>query len=546
MNVWRAGFWTGSVGQSVLIVIGILLRLRHYFENRSFWQDEICLALSITNRSFQEIWQHVLLFPDFAQAPLFFQIVEKSFVSVLGNSEMSLRLFPLLASIASVFLARRFFQRFLDPVASTVALAAFILVEPLVYFAAELKPYGVDVLAAFLVYELFIYLGRTWSLRAIFFFAAGGALVIWASNAMLFIMAGCGAVIFLEKLREREWPRVAILAGCYLAWALSLALLYHLSLGRMLNPDLLKNWRLTGGFAPAPLWTLDGLAWLARVVPDMFRSPLGMGWPYAMVVFFGAGCYSFWRKDRGLAIFLAAPMVLTLLAASFEKYPFYERMILFLVPALLAIWAAGVRDMAAKASRYGAWLTGAVIMVVLAFPVTLAFENAIHPREKEENRQAMDFLAGQYRPGDLIAISPQAQYPFWYYGQRTGLNQKIAAHAMPDEGLFAASVIQLFPNVVTEKGINMLALRNVVNVYDGEGYYRKFLLMGRKSDVVRVPEISPDALKGMGRVWIFLSHHNDPQYPSFVERVFSRAGVKLAGFEGAGVAVFLYNIPGGK
>ncbi len=546
MGIRSAGYWTGSTSQFVLIMIGIVLRLRHYAENRSFWQDEICLALSIVNRSFQEIWQHILLFPDFAQAPLFFQVIEKSVISILGNSELSLRSFPCIAGIASIFLARRFFQRFLDPVAATIALAAFVLIEPLVYFAAELKPYGVDVLAAFLVYELFFFVKRTWSLWAFIIFALGGALVIWVSNAMLFILAGCGAVLFFEKIRERQWPRAAILAGCYLAWVLSLAFLYHMSLGKMLNPDLLKNWRLTGGFAPSPLWTPAGLGWLARVLLEMFRSPLGMGWPYVMAGFFGIGYYGFWHKDKALAAFLAAPLVLTLLAASFEKYPFYERMVLFLVPSLLLIWAAGVRDMASHASRYGRWFAVGIIIVSLVLPVTAALANAVRPREKEENRQAMDFLASHFQPGDLIAISPQAQYPFWYYGQRTGLNNKLALHPLPNDGLFAASVIQIFPNVVTDKGVAMLVLRHVVNVYDREGYYRKFLLMGHASDVVRVPEMSLDAIKGMGRVWVFLSHHNDLQYPRFVDRVFSRAGEKLAGFERPGVAVFLYNIPGGK
>lgn len=546
MNIRWSAFWTGSVIQCVLVVIGIALRLRHYLEDRSFWQDEICLALSIVNRSAQEIWQHILLFPDFAQAPLFFQIIEKAVVAVLGNSEMSLRFFPLIASILTVFWARRFFQRFLDPVAATIALAAFAVIEPLVYFAAELKPYGVDVLAAFMVYEMFFYLKRTWSLRAFILFAAGGMLVIWLSNAMLFILAGCGAVLFFENLSAREWRRAAILAVSYLAWALSLALLYHVSLGRMLNPDLIKNWRLTGGFAPEPLWTLGGIGWLVRVFVDMFRSPLGFGWPYLMACFFGAGCYGLWQKNRGQLVFLAVPLVLTVLAASCEKYPFYERMVLFLVPALLVIWAAGVRDMASKVSRFGGWLAAGIVIVALVFPAIVAIGNAVQPRGKEENRQAMDFLARQYQPGDLIAISPQAQYPFWYYGQRTGLNKKIALHPMSGTGLSAAPVIQIFPNVIKENGAATLVLRNVANLYDADGYYRKFLLMGRNSDVIRVPEMAPEALKGMGRVWVFLSHHNDPQYPSFVDRVFSRAGVKLMGFERPGVVVLLYNISGGK
>jgi len=100
----RTFWWRGVSFQIGVIVVGILLRLGHLLENRSFWQDEICLALSIVHRSFAQIWRNDLLFPDFAQAPLFFQLIVKSFVSVLGDNEIAIRLFPFFAGIDGVLL----------------------------------------------------------------------------------------------------------------------------------------------------------------------------------------------------------------------------------------------------------------------------------------------------------------------------------------------------------------------------------------------------------------------------------------------------------
>ncbi len=526
--------------QTGIVLLGILLRLRHYFENRSFWQDEICLALSIVNRSLTEIWQHVLLFPDFAQAPLLFQLISKFFVALGGNSELSLRFFPLMASLASLFLARRFFKRSLDPLAATLALLIFALIEPLVYFAAELKPYGIDVLAALIVYEMFAWLKKEWTIKRLGLFAVVGAVIIWFSYAMLFVLAGCGFILFLQQFRNRDIRKMALLAGCYLFWFLSFILLYKLSLSRMLNPDLLKNWRLTGGFALHPLWTWGGMVWVGRVLLDMFRSPLGLGWTYFAACFFGVGCYDIFRRDRWFFFFLLAPFILTLLAGAFEKYPFFERMILFLVPALLVVWAAGVRAVAFKWGK--AWMVPVVLVMVLVYPVTTAAGYVFKLRGNEQNREAMAYLAGHYQKGDLIAISPQAQYPFWYYGQRFGLNARMPLHGIAD-GMFAAPVIQLFPDKVSQDGQQMLALRRTLSVYDAKGHYRKFMLMGRGSDVIFVPEGSPQLLKGMGRVWVFLSHHNDPAYPPFVDGIFSSAGPRLDHFERSGVTVSLYNIP---
>jgi hypothetical protein len=100
--------------------------------------------------------------------------------------------------------------------------------------------------------------------------------------------------------------------------------------------------------------------------------------------------------------------------------------------------------------------------------------------------------------------------------------------------------------VVFQDGKDMLALRRTLSVYDKDGYYRKFLLMGKGSDVIYVPAQTPGLLKGMGRVWVFLSHHNSPGYPGFVEGVFSGAGKQMEKFDRPGIALFLYSLPGGK
>jgi hypothetical protein len=277
----------------------------------------------------------------------------------------------------------------------------------------------------------------------------------------------------------------------------------------------------------------------------MFRSPLGLGWTYFAALFFGVGCYVLYRRDKWFLAFLTLPFVITLFAGAFEKYPFFERMVLFLVPSLLVVLASGVGAVAHRAAVYRPWLAWIVVAAVLAYPAGVAAQYIVKLRGNEQNREAMAYLTAHYQPGDMIAISPQAQYPFWYYGKRLGLNARMPLHDM-GEGLFGASVIQLFPDVFVQDGQEMLALRRTISVYDAKGYYRKFMLMGRGSDVMFIPSGSPQLLKGMGRVWVFLSHHNKPEYPHFVDDVFSRAGQRLDRFDGPGVTVSLYNISGGK
>ena len=545
MNLFTLPWLTTRYVQAGLILLGIILRAIHYLENRSFWQDEICLALSIANRSFTEICHNVLLFPDFAQAPLLFQLIEKSAVVVLGNTEMALRLFPFLAGVAALFLARRFFNRHLDPAGATLALGLFVLAEPLVYFAAELKPYGVDIFAAFLVYEMFFALRERWTPGRLVMFISGGAVVIWLSNAMLFVLGGAGLVFGVDQLRRREWHKCLALALAYGVWLISFLLLYKMSLSGMLNPELLKNWRLAGGFSADPAWTWGWLAWIGKACLALFRVPLGLAWPYLMAVCVAAGCRAFFYRDRFILWLLTAPLGLALLAGLLEKYPFFERLVIFLVPGMLVLLAAGMRSLAliARGPVPQAWVAGVILAAVFWYPVSAAAWHAVHPRGNEDNRAAMRYMADHYRPGDLVALSSQAQYPFWYYGERFGLNSRLVTSPVGASGERATLVIQLFPNIVPQAGRNMLALRQTLSIYDARGFYRSFRLAARSSAPMFVPADAPTVLQGMGRVWVFLSHHNDPRYPGFVDNVFTRAGERLAYLERPGVCLALYNIP---
>ena len=83
-----------------IIAFGIVLRLIQYLANRSLWVDEAALASSIVTRTYRGLLQPL----DYYQsAPTGFLMVERFFVELFGNSEYSLRLFPLLAWISSLF-----------------------------------------------------------------------------------------------------------------------------------------------------------------------------------------------------------------------------------------------------------------------------------------------------------------------------------------------------------------------------------------------------------------------------------------------------------
>jgi 4-amino-4-deoxy-L-arabinose transferase-like glycosyltransferase len=82
---------------------------------------------------------------DFRQvAPFVYLWVPKTFVSVLGFSEYSLRLYVFLCSVASLLVFRRLAGRVLQGTARLLAVGTFAVAYPLLRYSAEAKPYGSD------------------------------------------------------------------------------------------------------------------------------------------------------------------------------------------------------------------------------------------------------------------------------------------------------------------------------------------------------------------------------------------------------------------
>jgi hypothetical protein len=84
-----------------IIGAGVSITIGQFFYNRSLWLDEAMLALNIIRKSPED-----LLHPlDFYQvAPILFLQIEKMFSWIIPNSELGLRLLPLIVFLISLYL----------------------------------------------------------------------------------------------------------------------------------------------------------------------------------------------------------------------------------------------------------------------------------------------------------------------------------------------------------------------------------------------------------------------------------------------------------
>ncbi len=139
-------------GTKIVLGMGVLLALIQYFSGRSIWLDEAKIALNILDRSYLGLLEPL---HSNQVAPILFLWAERFFGDLFGINDMSLRLFPLLAYLASTFLLYKLLK-LLTPSAKLWFIAAtlFAFCQPMIYFASEVKQYMVDVCVMLLLLYL--------------------------------------------------------------------------------------------------------------------------------------------------------------------------------------------------------------------------------------------------------------------------------------------------------------------------------------------------------------------------------------------------------
>ncbi|MDZ7339390.1 MAG: glycosyltransferase family 39 protein [candidate division KSB1 bacterium] len=414
----------------IVMGVGIVLRVVHYLLNYSLWLDEAMLSLGIINRSFRGLMAPTL---DFNQAaPLGFLFVSKAITLIMGTSEFALRLFPLLCGVASVVLFYAVARLYLKPKAALFALALFAVAWRLVAFSFEAKQYSVDVLAALLVY---LFTGtldpESSGPRPSLLVGLAGAILVWFSHPVVFVLAGVGAALVLESLLARDWSRVAKSVLLFGVAGASFVAYYFLVLGRLAQNELLLVFNRWSGYFMPLTWDLSQLQWLKKTLWHVVVDPVCLS-PYvaAPLWLIGAGVL-FWRNWRqGVALVL--PPFAALCASGLEKYPFYSRWVLFAVPGILIAIASGIQWIAEKR---GVFKAAAVFLgfVLLAGPFANHVKRPAHPVSREEVRPVLKQLKGHWQEGDVIYVHYTAVPTFLYYSERLGIAR---------EGMVAGVCIQ--------------------------------------------------------------------------------------------------------
>jgi hypothetical protein len=424
-SLYRALTSPGTL--TVLVLIGVVLRLWAYLADTALYLDEILLSHSILNLPLADLLTRPL--PLDQVAPLGFLLVERCSVAILGPNELALRLFPFVCAILSLILFRRLAERALTGAGPAVAVFVFAIGFPFIRYAVVVKQYELDVLAAILLMLIAFNLrDRPTTTKRLLLFGLAGFAAISFSQASVLVMAGLGFAFAVDWFMSRDRNALRALLITVPLWAVASVLAVIIGL-RSMTPStrtfMDDFW--SGGFLPLPFRAMSALRWFWESLTTLFSDVtlLRYRWPIVFVIVALVGVISLWRRSRSVALFLLCQSIIAIIAAIAQQYPLSGRLALWLLPATLLAVAAGAEWIRSRANSFHpiGGVVGAILVVALLVPPVIALAEAPPPYEIEHHKHFLSYLQKNRRPGDIVYVFPLSTVGVRFYGPRFGLRR---------------------------------------------------------------------------------------------------------------------------
>lgn len=425
-----------------ILAFGLLVRIKYFLEWPALWLDEAYVSLNILHRSYAELADSL----SFNQvAPYGFLVVQKAVTDVLGGGELALRLFPMLSGLAAMVLFYFLVRRWLEPAAQPIALAMLACAGIAIWYSGQVKQYSSDVTIAIGLMLLADYRGPRQMLWGIGM-AVTGAVAVWFSHPSVFILAGVGTSLFVAAAHARDWKRIYALISIGASWGASFVANYFLIIKQAESDtssrEFLVDFWGADGFPPLPPTSVRDIEWYFQKAENVFQNPGSLTFSGIALVFWLLGCMALFPKHKLRMAMMLLPLAFTFLAGGLHKYPVEGRLLLFYVPFMHLIVAAGAGACLTRTSRSLPAVGVIALALVMAWPAYTTSKHLIRPRVVSNIRPVLQHLGDNYQEGDVVYLKEWAQYNFLYYREKYGLEDVVPLvapkHARPDDEKLAS------------------------------------------------------------------------------------------------------------
>jgi len=402
----------------LIIALGFVLRLDQYFFNRSLWLDEAYFAVNVIDRTFLELFEAPLDYSSHIMPPGFLVIAKLS-ITLFGNSDFILRLFPFICGVLSLGLFYQLAKLCISARAVPVALFFFAVSDYLIYYSSEFKQYSSDVMIVIALFLLAFNLrSHTLTYTKLFLFAIAGVGAVWFSHASVFILATIGIYLALPYLRNRQWQPLISLSVVYGVWLLNFAALYFLiiNVDTPTNQWLYHFWKeIYNAFMPLP-FSAEGIQWLYDRFLLTMENPGSLDNVQVAGCVVIIGCITMLANRKGILFLLTLPVLIALVVSFFENYAFHTRLLLFLMPALYLIMAEGIVQLQVKLLAYPQ--TSIITIAIQSILIVSLIDFPLHYRKVvQEIKPILKYIHENKKDKDTLYLYQRVEPAFRYYAK---------------------------------------------------------------------------------------------------------------------------------
>ncbi|MDJ1499733.1 glycosyltransferase family 39 protein [Xanthocytophaga agilis] len=380
-----------------IIFIGCFLAIFQFLYNRSLWYDEAMLAVNIVSKDFNQLLKPL----DKDQvAPIGFLFVEKINTLIFGNNEYALRLFPLLCFLASIPFYYLFTYKLTNDQKIALAATTFFSISFfLIKYSDEVKQYSTDVFFCVLIYHTTLHF-QSDKAKSFIVYTLTGCIAVWFSNVSVIILFTCGLYIMHQEIYKKRQFRSMI---PIVFWTASFATYYLLFIHNHPTQKLMVTfWK--DAFLPLNPFSKNFYIFLFNTVKGIYSELISYFplWPIPCILSTTGIWFLLKKKNCIILYLLLFPLFTHLLLSGLKLYPFFNRLVLYLVPLLILLYILSLCEVFewinASYKKLPEWLLLVPIVIILG-PLAVKF-----PFTKEEINKTLDYVKAHSKTNDHIYV----------------------------------------------------------------------------------------------------------------------------------------------
>lgn len=390
------------------IILNLCLSIYMLFVNRTLFLDEAMFAWSFSQRNLINLTTSAFEWVQIG--PIIYIYIVKIITLILGNSEITLRLFSVISYILLIILVYKCSKNIFKMKYALIPTAFLASLGFVLKYSNEFKVYIFDgVVVLFVFYMYYLYKEKKIDFKKLILIFM---ISIWASNPVCFLIGGIFLYEFILALKAKNWKYIrSIIIGAIFAF-ISFAIYYFYWLRPVSSSASMQNMWKYQHFPLIPKNMAD-----LKKMKDMFFEIIAVFNNNKLIIVLMSilslviGIF----KKNNFKIILTFTILITLVASYIKMFPVEDRMCFFIYPILIMLCFDTLMFLINdnKISKY-------IILSICAFLIASnIIENKYWNKDNiyldtEEVNDVINYLDNNIKSDEKIYVHYRGIAPFQY------------------------------------------------------------------------------------------------------------------------------------